>query len=75
MVVVLVMDGKFAKFFAREFASAAAADVWEHPQGPFPITLGTDFRVSSKPGKNLLLFPDLATALSVSCSCLSREPG
>ena len=33
-----------------------AADVGKHPQCPFPITLRPDFRVSSKPGKDLLLF-------------------
>jgi hypothetical protein len=51
-----MMNGEFSKFFAREFASATAADVWEHPQRPFPITLCPDFRVPSKPGKDLLLF-------------------
>jgi hypothetical protein len=58
VVVVLVVDGKFAQSFAREFSAAPTTDVGEKLQGSVAISRQSLPSISSSLGNNPIQLAD-----------------
>ena len=58
VVVILVMDGKLAKSFARKFAAAPTTDVGKNIQGSVPISRQALPSIPSSLGNDLVQLAD-----------------
>lgn len=55
VIVVLVMDREFAKFFARKFPAAPRADMGVHPERLLPVLLLPELAIAPGLGYDLVL--------------------
>jgi hypothetical protein len=55
MVMILMVNGEFAKSFAFELAPATATNMWKHLERPFTVALHSLFLLSPDFGNELTI--------------------